>query len=79
MTYILIQSIILKLLTKQESTKIMAKFSRFDPRNKKNGRHKKMSKEAVDTKGKMTGKSYFDEENEKYMKKYRKYIEDELY
>jgi len=57
----------------------MAKFSRFDPRNKKNGRHKSMSKEAIKAKNKAASKTHFEEENEKYMKKYRKFIEDELY
>lgn len=55
----------------------MAKFSRFDPRNKKDGRHKK---QVLEGKGKRKGssKNYYDEENEKYLKKYRKYAQDEF-
>jgi hypothetical protein len=46
----------------------MAKFSRFDPRNKKNGRHKKM------TIGEMPkgGKRNTIEEDDRYLRKYKK-------
>lgn len=55
----------------------MAKFSRFDPRNKKDGRHKKQVLEGKG-KRKAASKNYYDKENEKYLKKYRKYAEDEF-
>lgn len=53
----------------------MAKFSRFDPRNKKDGRHKK---HVLEGKGKKKGsKATYEEQNEKYLKKYKKFIESE--
>tara|TARA_E500000318_G_C3532328_1_gene201095 strand:- start:581 stop:754 length:174 start_codon:yes stop_codon:yes gene_type:complete len=57
----------------------MAKFTRFDPRNKKNGRNKKMTLEGKPKKKGFSVKTFFEEENEKYMKKYKKFVEDEAY
>ena len=46
----------------------MAKFSRFDPRNKKNGRHKKMTIGEL-PKG---SKRNTIEEDDRYLRKYKK-------
>ena len=47
----------------------MAKFSRFDPRNKKNGRHKKMT---IGEYPKGPKRSGADNEDDKYLRKYKK-------
>lgn len=47
----------------------MAKFSRFDPRNKKNGRHKKMT---IEQYPKGSKRSDVDNEDDKYLRKYKK-------
>lgn len=47
----------------------MAKFSRFDPRNKKNGRHKKMT---IEQYPKGPKRSDVDNEDDKYLRKYKK-------
>ena len=54
----------------------MAKFSRFDPRNKKNGRNKKMTLGEL-PKG---SKRNTIEEDDKYLRKYKKieYDDDEV-
>ena len=53
----------------------MAKFSRFDPRNKKNNRNKKLSQGESHKKNKFVNES----EEEKYFSKYKKleYYEDD--
>lgn len=47
----------------------MAKFSRFDPRNKKNGRHKKMTIGELPRGAK---KNTADNDDDKYLRKYKK-------
>lgn len=47
----------------------MAKFSRFDPRNKKNGRHKKMT---IGDLPKGSKRSGADIDEDKYLRKYKK-------
>jgi hypothetical protein len=47
----------------------LAKFSRFDPRNKKNGRHKKMT---IEQYPKGSKRSDVDNEDDKYLRKYKK-------
>ena len=47
----------------------MAKFSRFDPRNKKNGRHKKMTIGELPRGAK---KNTTDNNDDKYLRKYKK-------
>lgn len=47
----------------------MAKFSRFDPRNKKNGRHKKMTIGELQRGAK---KNTADNDDDKYLRKYKK-------
>ena len=47
----------------------MAKFSRFDPRNKKNGRHKKMTIGELPRGAK---RNTIDNEDDKYLRKYKK-------
>ena len=47
----------------------MAKFSRFDPRNKKNGRHKKMT---IGELPKGSKRNIISEEDDKYLRKYKK-------
>ena len=47
----------------------MAKFSRFDPRNKKNGRHKKMTIGELPRGAK---KNTADNNDDKYLRKYKK-------
>ena len=47
----------------------MAKFSRFDPRNKKNGRHKKMT---IEQYPKGSKRSDVDNGDDKYLRKYKK-------
>ena len=47
----------------------MAKFSRFDPRNKKNGRHKKMTIGELPRGAK---KNTTDNDDDKYLRKYKK-------
>lgn len=53
----------------------MPKFSRYDPRNKKNGRHKKMKMNDYSNAKKNT----LDMEDDKYLRKYKKieYVDDE--
>ena len=53
----------------------MAKFSRFDPRNKKDGRHKK---QVLEGKGKKKPTKAVGDQSEKYLKKYKKFIETEF-
>ena len=47
----------------------MAKFSRFDPRNKKNGRNKKMTLGELP---KGSKRNIISEEDDKYLRKYKK-------
>ena len=47
----------------------MAKFSRFDPRNKKNGRNKKMTLGEYPNANK---KNAMDMDEDKYLRKYKK-------
>jgi len=54
----------------------LAKFSRFDPRNKKNGRHKKMTIGELPRGAK---KNTADNDDDKYLRKYKKIdIDDEV-
>jgi len=52
----------------------MAKFSRFDPRNKKNGRNKKMT---LGEYPKGSKKNVIDMDEDKYLRKYKKIEYDE--